>query len=313
MLDLTGSELKIVITIETLVGLLIVFLNSLVFVAILRPRNKDRLRSPANILVANLAIVDVFRGLTSLPSQSAHHVGWPHNFTGCLALVALENGLHKISCLGFIYVSLERYIAICHPFRHPVMFSDKAVVGFCVSMWIVGAVVGVLPVVVWNGGWDTMMADCDPMMMYPMSIMVWWNAIGICITFTIYVIVIYSLIGAVIVRHRRQIRDQSSVNPEQCRLKNEMRGTLRCFLIVLTFALTRLPLVVLNIANFFAGVTCSPCRMAFDWLRILQSAANPLLYAFGSTRLRREMTRLLGCSTGGRDTEQLQTTASNNS
>lgn len=295
MLVYEGGWLSVVITAETLVAVLIVFLNGLVAITIVKPNNRDKFRTPTNILVANMAIADVLRGLICLPSRSAHHVGWPHDFIGCLVLVALENALHKVACMGFVFVTLERYVAICHPFRYPKLFSDKGVLWFCAAMWIVGSVIGLLPVIVWNGGWNPM-NYCEPMMMYPMSAMVWWNAIGICTTFTIYVAVIYSVIAAVIVKHRRQIRDLNCAKSEDQRLKIEMRGTLRCFLIVSTFALTRLPLVVLNISSHFGGVECKPCRVAFDWLRVLQSVANPLLYAIGSAKLRLEMRRTVGCS-----------------
>ena len=292
---LSGAKLGGVVIAEALMGMVVVFLNTLVVFVILRPRNKNRLRSVTNILVTNVALVDVLRGLTTMPSKSAYHVAWPRHFGACVALLSLENALHKMSCLGFIFLTWERYTAVCHPYRYGALFTDKWIAGYCAATWLVGAVIGGIPPIIWNE-WSERMPMCHSMV-YSQAARTWWNAIAICTSFTIYVIVMYLLIGRVIARHRRQIHEQNVVREDRVKLQQQFNGTVRCFLIVAVFAITRLPMVALNILTYFAGVECEDCMVVFDWLLIMQSAANPMIYALGSARLRREIRRSLRCLT----------------
>uniref|UniRef100_A0A8D1U2J9 Olfactory receptor n=1 Tax=Sus scrofa TaxID=9823 RepID=A0A8D1U2J9_PIG len=86
-----------------------------------------RLQTPMYIFLSNLALADICSTSTTVPKM-LHNILSPTkaiSFTGCLAqtyfficFAAMENFLLAV-------MAYDRYIAICHPFRYPMILSRR--------------------------------------------------------------------------------------------------------------------------------------------------------------------------------------------
>ena len=84
-------------------------------------------------------------------------------------------------------------------------------------------------------------------------------------------------------------KDQNSA------VKKEMKAARKFALVIGLFALCWIPLEMMNAISLWTGKTCLPCVYIAVWLSHLNSALNPLLYAYGSTAVRKAMLRTLCC------------------
>ena len=86
--------------------------------------------------------------------------------------------------------------------------------------------------------------------------------------------------------------------------KAEVRAAKKFALVIGIFVACWLPLELQNCVTVWYQTTCIPCVIVSVWLTQLNSAVNPLLYAYGNSVLRRAMKNALLCrdtKTGGED------------
>jgi len=119
------------------------FANSLVCHVVRRHR---RLHSVTNVLIANLAVSDIFITVVNVPLNVARHVtpaggggggggGWPLGHATCaLANLALTAFVY-VSTLTMTAIAVDRYVVILHPLQ-PRM-SLAVALGVVVATWII--------------------------------------------------------------------------------------------------------------------------------------------------------------------------------
>ncbi|CAG2163129.1 unnamed protein product [Oppiella nova] len=113
-----------------------------------------RLRKVTNFYIISLAIADLLVGLIGIPSAILTRIGIPQDsFNVCLGMLSLLVVLCTISILNLLAVSLDRYWAILHPLDYHRRISETTAMFIIISCWIVGAVIGFLPIL-WNNGLD---------------------------------------------------------------------------------------------------------------------------------------------------------------
>ncbi|XP_032992241.1 olfactory receptor 10X1-like [Lacerta agilis] len=60
------------------------------------------------------------------------------SFTGCAAQMFLFLGLGATNCLILTFMGYDRYLAICHPLRYPLLMNMRVIVWLIVISWIAG-------------------------------------------------------------------------------------------------------------------------------------------------------------------------------
>ncbi|XP_013793576.1 adenosine receptor A2b-like, partial [Limulus polyphemus] len=147
------NELPIAYTIlEVIVALMAVSGNMLVLIAFMKEK---RLRKLTNFYILSLSTADLLVGLVGVPSAIMTKLGLPENsFEGCMFMLSLLVVLCTISILNLVAVSLDRYWAILHPFSYHQRITGRAVAGIIISCWVLGLIVGFLPLLGWNSGPD---------------------------------------------------------------------------------------------------------------------------------------------------------------
>ena len=109
------SNLHVINTIAgILLALFIIIGNSLVLAAVVK---YERLRTTTNILIANLALVDVLVGVLTVPSISFLQEPVFENKYVCITTLSVQGAVKVVNTLSIVVIAIERYIRIVFPLR----------------------------------------------------------------------------------------------------------------------------------------------------------------------------------------------------
>ncbi|XP_035204796.1 adenosine receptor A1-like [Stegodyphus dumicola] len=112
-----------------------------------------RLRRVTNLYIISLATSDFLVGLIGVPSAVMARLGLPRNaFQICLLMLSVLVLLCTVSILNLVAVTLDRYWAILHPFCYKRTMNRRAAGIVILGCWILGSLVGLLPIFGWNNG-----------------------------------------------------------------------------------------------------------------------------------------------------------------
>lgn len=128
------------------VGLILNFAALVVFCGLLRKKTESAISA---IYMINLALMDLVL-LSILPfKMHATNHKWPASFHG---LCSILEGLYFYGIYGSIYIimciAVDRWVAICHPFKSKQLRSPKAAMATCMAVWMLVSA-SVIPVI-WN-------------------------------------------------------------------------------------------------------------------------------------------------------------------
>ncbi|XP_038626183.1 olfactory receptor 56-like [Tachyglossus aculeatus] len=104
-----------------------------------------RLHTPMYFLLSQLSLMDVILTSTTVPKMAADFFSGRRSIScvACGAQMFLYLSLGGAECLLLTLMSYDRYVAVCHPLRYPVLVSPV----FCLKMVVVcwsGCVLGSL-------------------------------------------------------------------------------------------------------------------------------------------------------------------------
>nr|XP_042905902.1 adenosine receptor A1-like [Parasteatoda tepidariorum] len=145
-LPLTYAIFEIAVAILAIVG------NALVVATFVLER---RLRRVTNLYIISLATSDFLVGLVGVPSAVMTKLGLPRNsFAFCIVMLSVLVLLCTVSILNLVAVTLDRYWAILHPFCYKRAMNRRAAGYVILGCWVLGSLVGSLPIFGWNNGPD---------------------------------------------------------------------------------------------------------------------------------------------------------------
>ena len=304
-----SSRVRFSIVLGPILSVLTILGNGLVLWTILRPANRDRLRTPTNLLIASLAMTDFLSGLGVMPSVIFQDYGMPHNYVGCLTMLALSLLLAKASMIGFLILTAERYVAVAFPFRYENLVSPRNMRILIVVQWcLAGVYATVLSAV--NQGWNYMnMCLFHLVVDHEMIFYVGSIFSGFCPT--VIIAGLYTYIFVVAIQHSRRMplatlpfpplssgnqsaehstshgtnqpRGDAFVHVRHSRLARELRIAKRCFVAVGVFILFNIPSSIMNTLSLWFHVMCPTCTKLFVWFLLTNSTINPMLYAYGGS------------------------------
>ena len=130
-------------------NLTVILGNSLVITAVF---TSQKLRSVTNMFIVSLAVADLMLGIMVLPYSSANEVlrYWPFGTIWCSAWLAVDVWLSTASIFNLCAISLDRYLAITHPFRYPRLMSPTRGKILVASVWIGSFLICFPPLIGWN-------------------------------------------------------------------------------------------------------------------------------------------------------------------
>uniref|UniRef100_A0A8B9ITZ9 Neuromedin U receptor 2 n=1 Tax=Amazona collaria TaxID=241587 RepID=A0A8B9ITZ9_9PSIT len=266
--------------------------NFLVCLVILKHRN---MKTPTNYYLFSLAISDLLVLLFGMPLEVYEMwSNYPFLFgpIGCYLKTALFETVCFASILSVTTVSVERYIAILHPFRAKLESTRKRALRTIVVLWVLSVLFalpntgthGIMLQYFPNGTLIPGSATCTVVM--PMWI---YNCIVQITSFLFYVLpmgvisVLYYLMG---------LRVSSTLTVLSVSLAHS-QVSVSAFVLVMVFAICWAPFHVDRLFFSFVVEWTEPLANVFNLIHVvsgvffyLSSAVNPIIYNLLSQRFR---------------------------
>ncbi|XP_072534523.1 mu-type opioid receptor [Salminus brasiliensis] len=260
--------------------------NVLVMYVIIR---YTKMKTATNIYIFNLALADAL-ATSTLPFQSVNYLmgTWPFGDVLCKIVMSIDYYNMFTSIFTLTTMSVDRYIAVCHPvkaldFRTP---RNAKIVNVC--NWILSSAIG-LPVMVMA---STTMAkidyqgnsmDIDCILEFPHPSWYWENLLKICVfifAFIMPVLIITVCYGLMILR-LRSVRMLSGSKEKD---RNLRRITRMVLVVVAVFIICWTPIHIFVIIKALVTIPNSLLQ-TITWhfciaLGYTNSCLNPVLYAF---------------------------------
>uniref|UniRef100_A0A452VKN1 Olfactory receptor n=1 Tax=Ursus maritimus TaxID=29073 RepID=A0A452VKN1_URSMA len=127
---------------------LMIFLTSLVGNAlmILLIHEDPQLHKPMYFLLSQLSLMDMMLVSTIVPKMAANYLMGTKSISpaGCGAQIFLFVTLGGGECFILASMAYDRYVAICHPLRYPILMNQKLCLHMTAGSWILGGVDGLM-------------------------------------------------------------------------------------------------------------------------------------------------------------------------
>ncbi|KAB5586348.1 hypothetical protein PHYPO_G00000550 [Pangasianodon hypophthalmus] len=243
-----------------------------------------KMKTATNIYIFNLALADAL-ATSTLPFQSAKYLmrTWPFGELLCKIIIAIDYYNMFTSIFTLTMMSVDRYIAVCHPvkaleFRTPV---KAKIINVCI--WILSSAIGIPIMIIAvtrvmdNGKTNCMLKFPDPEWYYD-------NVTKICVfifAFVVPVLVISVCYGLMILR-LKSVRLLSGSKEKD---KNLRRITRMVLVVVAAFIICWTPIHIFIIIKTFIEIDQKNPAVIISWhlciaLGYMNSSLNPVLYAF---------------------------------
>lgn len=235
-----------------------------------------RFSTVSNILIANLASVDLLTALVMIPGDIYRHVcdrmGYCHvGETFVLMHRILVQFVITAASASFFVIAVERFIAIAFPFRYKSMFTKNRAIACAVMTWTLGAII----TAVFHG-----------------LKIVYIQTIS-CIMLILITFVLYIYVFSIAWKHEKKIATMQ-VRAAQLPWESNVAKTMAIILGV--YALCWVPSIV-----FYSVVGPNDWiypRLHF-WINTvyyLNAALDPFIYCVRSQKFRRSVKKLLKSS-----------------
>ncbi|XP_056619496.1 opioid receptor, delta 1b [Triplophysa dalaica] len=256
------------------------FGNILVMYGVVR---YTKMKTATNIYIFNLALADAL-ATSTLPFQSAKYLmsTWPFGELLCKVVIAIDYYNMFTSIFTLTMMSVDRYIAVCHPvkaleFRTP---AKAKIINICV--WILSSAVGIPVMVMAITVTDKGKTIC--MLKFPDPDWYWDTVTKICVfifAFVVPVLVITVCYGLMIIR-LKSVRLLSGSKEKD---RNMRRITRMVLVVVAAFIICWTPIHIFIIVKTVVEIDKKNLVVVACWhlciaLGYMNSSLNPVLYAF---------------------------------
>ncbi|TRY96028.1 hypothetical protein DNTS_016545 [Danionella cerebrum] len=258
--------------------------NVLVMYVIIR---YTKMKTATNIYIFNLALADAL-ATSTLPFQSVNYLmgTWPFGDVLCKIVMSIDYYNMFTSIFTLTTMSVDRYIAVCHPvkaldFRTP---RNAKIVNVC--NWILSSAIG-LPVMVMASTTFELQSSSygiiDCTLLFPHPSWYWENLLKICVfifAFIMPVLIITVCYGLMILR-LKSVRMLSGSKEKD---RNLRRITRMVLVVVAVFIVCWTPIHIFVIIKALVTIPNSLLQ-TITWhfciaLGYTNSCLNPVLYAF---------------------------------
>ncbi|KAF6739883.1 Mu-type opioid receptor [Oryzias melastigma] len=243
-----------------------------------------KLKTATNIYIFNLALADAL-ATSTLPFQSAKYLmsTWPFGELLCKVVIAIDYYNMFTSIFTLTMMSVDRYIAVCHPvkaldFRTP---AKAKLINICI--WILSSAVGV-PVMIAAVTKVTDNGSTACTLTFPEPEWYWDTVTKVCVFIFAFlgpVLIITICYGLMILR-LKSVRLLSGSKEKD---RNLRRITRMVLVVVAAFIICWTPIHIFIIVKTMVHIDRNNLLVMASWhlsiaLGYINSSLNPVLYAF---------------------------------
>ncbi|KAJ7991420.1 hypothetical protein DPEC_G00283660 [Dallia pectoralis] len=243
-----------------------------------------KMKTSTNIYIFNLALADAL-ATSTLPFQSAKYLmeTWAFGEVLCKVVIAIDYYNMFTSIFTLTMMSVDRYVAVCHPVKAMEFRTPAKGKMINVLIWVLSSAIGV-PIMVMAATEKKPDGQIMCMLKFPKPEWYWDTVTNICVfvfAFVVPVMVITICYGLMILR-LRSVRLLSGSKEKD---RNMRRITRMVLVIVAAFIVCWTPIHIFIIVKTLVKIDAkNPYVRASLHLCIalgyMNSSLNPVLYAF---------------------------------
>ena len=298
-------ERNILVAFYSTVLVLTVLGNTLVCVAIYVDL---RLRSPTNWFIASLAVSDLFYGLASLPFRIAMMLRGMPNAAVCSVYVWIDMICAAASMANLAVISVDRYLKITKPFAYHRNMTKRRSFGAIGGVWIYAATLASLAIIRWPGAGgvyvDPVNGMCpnDNRVFYTVA-----NIVAFLVPLTVLCVNYSMILRTAWIQFKKMQHSIVSTSSKEDKRKHksitrDFKATKTLAVVLLTFTICWAPFFIMFTIHQYDPLylTDLPQDLAngivytfYYVLPYINSACNPVIYAYFNSDFRRVFKRLM--------------------
>ena len=278
-----------------------------------------RLRSPTNWFIASLAVSDLFYGLAGLPFRVASNVTLITNVAVCSAWIWMDMVCAAASMANLAVISVDRYMKITKPFcYHRNMTKKRSLLAIC-GVWVYAVTLATFAIIKWPGAKGVVI---DPVQLLCSNDNRVFYTVAMIVAFLsplLVVIACYSLIfRTALIQFNKMKHLIVSTSSKEDRRKQksvvrDFKATKTLAVVIGTFTVCWAPFFIMfTISQYDPNYLMSlpvDVGLAFIYLFFLilpnlNSACNPVIYAYFNAEFRRSFRKIMWSSCDGKNQDQ---------
>ncbi|XP_065117868.1 delta-type opioid receptor-like [Paramisgurnus dabryanus] len=253
--------------------------NCLVMYVIIR---YTKMKTATNIYIFNLALADALV-TTTMPFQSTDHLlnSWPFGEVVCKVFISIDYYNMFTSIFTLTMMSVDRYVAVCHPVKALDFRTPLNAKGINVGIWILSSAAGIPAMVL--GGTQTNNGTTECALQFPDPYEYWDTVMKICVFAFAFVapVLIICVCYSLMLLRLRSVRLLSGSREKD---RNLRRITRLVLVVVAAFIICWTPIHIFILLKALVVIPETTPVMAAYFLCVAlgytNSSLNPVLYAF---------------------------------
>ncbi|NXN33576.1 AA3R protein, partial [Nycticryphes semicollaris] len=231
--------------------------------------------------IVSLALADIAVGVLVMPLAIVVSLGISLHFYSCLFMCCLMVVFTNASILSLLAIAVDRYLRVKVPTRYKIITRERRVwwaLGLC---WSVSLLVGLVPLLGWSKTKprNSDFLTCQFTSVMRMDYMVYfgffiWTLVPLLIMSALYMEIFY------IVRTKLS-QGTTNVRGAGTFYGQEFRTAKSLALVLFLFAISWLPLCIINLISYFYPEWQIPKSLMYLGILLshANSAMNPIVYA----------------------------------